>query len=70
MCRTLILNKPPAEKKLINAIGFHQVSVGRENWNHLPQIWTFWLDEHLLSRREHLYYKGWYGEKQGVRLKA
>ena len=42
------------QKKFRNAIGFHWVSVRRENWNHLPQIWTFYLDEHLFGQEENI----------------
>ena len=38
-----------------NAIGFHWVSVRGENWNHLPQIWTFYLDEHLFGQEENIW---------------
>ena len=57
MCRSLLLNKTcigNSKKQLRNAIGFHWVSVRRENWNHLPQIWTFYLDEHLFGQEENI----------------
>ena len=37
-------------------MGFYWVTVGR---------WTLFL-----SRREHFCYKGWYGEKQGIKQKT
>ena len=39
------------QKKFRNSIGFHWVSVRRENWNHLL---TFYLDEHLFGQEENI----------------